>query len=72
MAKQDETKFVVEYQDNGKLEARWHYDLSVSKVNPILVEQFNLPREVAKKKKSKSKAHAPMQSLSEGNSGTES
>lgn len=48
------TKFVVEYRsDNGKLEAKWHYDYSKTKAGPVLVEHFDLP---SKEKKSKRKS----------------
>lgn len=49
------TKFVVEYfDDDKKLESRWHYDHNKTKNGPILVEEFNLPgrekKKVGKKK----------------------
>ena len=55
MAKTEtQTKFVVEYKsDDGKLEARWHYDYSKTKFGPVLVEHFDLP---PKEKKSKRKS----------------
>jgi hypothetical protein len=65
-AKQEEVKFTVDYLENGKLEARWHYNHEITKAGPILVEHFNLPREVSKSKKPKSKGHASVQSLSKG------
>lgn len=45
------TKFVREYYDidpetnTKKLSSRWHYDLEKTKYGPVLVENFNLPRE---------------------------
>lgn len=53
MTKQEiPTKFVVEYKsDDGKLEARWHYDYSKTKAGPVLVEHFDLPPKERKKKK---------------------
>lgn len=46
-----DTKFVREYHDDDKkLESRWHYDLSVTKNGPVLVESFNLPKKEKKKK----------------------
>ena len=47
-------QFIVEYKnDDGKLEARWHYDRSITTKGPYLIENFNLPRKekVAKNKK---------------------
>lgn len=51
-----ETKFVREYRDEvtKKVTARWHYDLTISKYGPILVENFDLPPK-EKKKRSKKK-----------------
>lgn len=50
------TKFVVEYKsDDGKLEARWHYDYSKTKAGPVLVENFDLPPKERKKKTKKAK-----------------
>ena len=47
-------KFVVDYFDeNKKLESRWHYDHSKTKNGPVLVEEFNLPLKEKKSKKSK-------------------
>lgn len=46
------TKFVREYyDDNKKLESRWHYNYDVFKNGPILVEEFNLPKKEKKQKK---------------------
>jgi len=44
-------KFVIEYKtEEGKLDARWHYDYSVTRKGPVLVENFNLPQKERKKK----------------------
>lgn len=48
------TKFTVEYfTEDKKIDARWHYDYSVTKNGPVLVENFDLPKQqkVARKKK---------------------
>jgi len=39
------TKFVREYKDDTdkKVVSRWHYDYSITKNGPILVEEFGLP-----------------------------
>lgn len=48
------TKFVVEYKDEqGKVIAKWHYDLEKTKAGPILTEDFDLVRKEKKSKKSK-------------------
>ena len=45
-------KFIREYQSvDGKLESRWHYDRTINPNGPILVEEFNLPRQEKKVKK---------------------
>lgn len=48
-----ETKFMREYTDEvtKKVTARWHYDLSITKNGPILVEEFGLPPKEKKKRK---------------------
>ena len=55
LSKQDKpTKFIVEYMDEyKKLEARWHYDLEITRAGPFLIENSNLPRKekVARNKK---------------------
>ena len=48
------TKFVVDYfDDDKKLESRWHYDYNKTKNGPVLVEEFNLPAKERKSRKSK-------------------
>jgi hypothetical protein len=45
-------KFIREYKsEDGKLESRWHYDRNINPYGPILVEEFNLPRQEKKVKK---------------------
>ena len=48
-----ETKFVREYIDEAtkKLTARWHYDTSITKYGPVLVEEFGLPPKEKKSRK---------------------
>lgn len=47
-------KFVVEYHDEDKkLSSRWHYDRDKFPYGPILVEEFNLPKQEKKKRKKK-------------------
>lgn len=56
MAKSNETptKFTVEYLDESKkLSSRWHYDYSIQKNGPVLVEEFSLPKKEKRKKKKK-------------------
>lgn len=50
-----ETKFVREYRDEvtKKLTSRWHYDLSITKYGPVLVEEFDLPPKQRKKRSKK-------------------
>lgn len=52
MTKESTTRYIVReyYDDDKKLDARWHYDLNVTKNGPVLVENFNLPRKERKKK----------------------
>lgn len=39
-----QTKFIREYYDeNKKLQSRWHYDHNISTNGPYLVEEFDLP-----------------------------
>lgn len=47
-------KFVREYMDdtNKKVASRWHYDYSITKNGPVLVEEFALP---PKEKKTRTK-----------------
>lgn len=45
-------KFTREYKsEDGKLESRWHYDRNIHPYGPVLVEEFNLPRQEKKVKK---------------------
>lgn len=46
------TKFVREYKDdtNKKVVSRWHYDYSITKNGPILVEELGLPPKEKKKR----------------------
>jgi hypothetical protein len=55
MTKESTTRYIVReyYDDDKKLDARWHYDLNVTKNGPVLVENFNLPRKERKKKANK-------------------
>ena len=55
MAKiETQTKFTRDYYDDDKkLDSRWHYDLSITKAGPVLVEQFNLPRKEKQQKTKK-------------------
>lgn len=48
------TKFVREYYDDAskKIASRWHYDHSITKNGPILVEEFGLPPKEKVKKNS--------------------
>lgn len=51
-----ETKFVREYRDEvtKKITSRWHYDLSINKYGPILVEDLEeLPPKERKKRTKK-------------------
>ena len=50
-----ETKFVREYKDEvtKKITDRWHYDLTINKYGPILVENFELPPKERKKRTKK-------------------
>ncbi len=50
-----ETKFVREYRDEvtKKLTSRWHYDLSITRHGPVLVEEFDLPPKQRKKRSKK-------------------
>ena len=45
-------KFVREYMDdtNKKVMSRWHYDYSITKSGPVLVEEFGLPSKERKKR----------------------
>lgn len=49
---EEQRKKIIEYKDEGKVVARWHYDLDVFTRGPILVEELALP---PKQKRSKSK-----------------
>lgn len=48
-------KFVREYKDdtNKKVLSRWHYDYSIRKNGPVLVEEFDLPPKERKKRTTK-------------------
>lgn len=48
-------KFVREYKDdtNKKVLSRWHYDYSIRKSGPVLVEEFDLPPKERKKRTNK-------------------
>jgi len=54
-----ETKFVREYTDEvtKKVTARWHYDLTITKNGPILVEEYGLPPKERKKRTEKKVAN---------------
>jgi len=48
-------KFVREYKDDTtkKVVSRWHYDYSITKYGPVLVEELDLPPKERKKRTTK-------------------
>lgn len=49
-----QSKFTVDYFDeSGKLDSRWFYDLDKFRNGPIMTENFNLPKKEKKTKKTK-------------------